>query len=143
MTAYEARIAKSEHLHVVMSADEDLTAVATCSSGRTSGTSGGPTTPTGYITPAAEGLHPARNGVRRSVYVTARSRPGIPIRHSNWKHSAADRTWPNREPEKALQMDHRVHATTGMDAIYDYVTPDAPNTASSPRAYVVVDRCEP
>jgi len=51
-----------------------------------------------YLTPAAEGLHPARNSVRRPVYVTAGPWPGIPIRQGNRKVSAADMadgTWPN------------------------------------------------
>ena len=34
-----------------------------------------------FLTPAAEGQHPARNGVRRPVYVTAEPWPGLPIRH--------------------------------------------------------------
>ena len=31
-----------------------------------------------FLTPAAEGLHPVRNGERRPVYVTAEPWPGIP-----------------------------------------------------------------
>jgi integrase len=51
-----------------------------------------------FLTPAAEGLHPARNGSRRPVYVTAAPWPGIPIRKGNRKATAADMaeaTWPN------------------------------------------------
>lgn len=51
-----------------------------------------------FLTPAAEGLHPAREGVRRPVYVTAEPWPGIPIRKGNRKYKAADLaagTWPN------------------------------------------------
>jgi len=100
-----------------------------------------------YITPSAEGLYPARNGTRRPVYVTAEPWPGIPIRHGNRKHSAADLadgTWPNLTDKfkphddrhthatwldaanlnKVLQMDRRGHAMAGMDAIYNHVTPE-------------------
>jgi integrase len=52
-----------------------------------------------FLTPAAEGLHPARNGVRRPVYVTAEPWPGVPIRKGNRRHKAADlaaaATWPD------------------------------------------------
>jgi integrase len=50
------------------------------------------------LTPAAEGLHPARNGSRRPVYVKAEPWPGIPVRKGNRRYRAADLadgTWPN------------------------------------------------
>lgn len=98
-----------------------------------------------YITPAAEGLYPARKGVRRPVYVTAEPWPGIPIRQGNRKLKAADMadgTWPNLTGKfkphddrhshstwledarlnKILQMDRRGHAMSGMDAVYLQVT---------------------
>src|SRR6266851_4330455 len=98
-----------------------------------------------FLTPAAEGLHPARNGVRRPVYVTAGPWPGIPIRKGNRKATAADMaeaTWPNltgkfkphddrhthatwldnADLHKVVQMDRRGHAMPGMDAIYTHVT---------------------
>ena len=100
-----------------------------------------------YLTPAAEGLYPARNGVRRPVYVTAEPWPGIPITKGNKKHKAADlaeATWPNlvghfkphddrhthatwldsANLNKVIQMDRRGHAMPGMDAVYNHVTPD-------------------
>lgn len=100
-----------------------------------------------YLTPAAEGLHPARKGVRRPVYVTAEPWPGIPIRKGNRKAKAADMaeaTWPNltgkfkphddrhthatwldnADLHKVVQMDRRGHAMPGMDAIYTHVTPE-------------------
>jgi integrase len=100
-----------------------------------------------YLTPAAEGLYPARNGVRRPVYVTAQPWPGIPITKGNRKHKAADlaeATWPNlvghfkphddrhthatwldsANLNKVIQMDRRGHAMPGMDAVYNHVTPD-------------------
>jgi hypothetical protein len=100
-----------------------------------------------YLTPAAEGLYPARKGVRRPVYITAGPWPGIPIRHGNRKTTAADMadaTWPNLTGKfkphddrhthatwldaanlsKVLQMDRRGHAMPGMDAIYTHVTPE-------------------
>jgi integrase len=100
-----------------------------------------------YLTPAAEGLHPARKGVRRPVYVTAEPWPGIPIRQGNRKATAADMaeaTWPNltgkfkphddrhthatwldnADLHKVMQMDRRGHAMPGMDAIYTHVTPE-------------------
>jgi integrase len=100
-----------------------------------------------YLNPAAEGLHPARKGDRRPVYVTAEPWPGIPIRQGNRKATAAalaDGTWPNLigkfKPHddrhthatwldavhlnKVLQMDRRGHAMPGMDAIYTHVTPE-------------------
>ena len=99
-----------------------------------------------YITPSAEGLYPARGGVRRPVYVTAEPWPGIPIRKGNKKVRAADlaeSTWPNLTGKfrphddrhthstwldgtnipKVLQMDRRGHAMPGMDAIYNHITP--------------------
>ena len=99
-----------------------------------------------YLTPAAEGLHPACNGVRRPVYVTAAPWPGIPIRKGNRKTKAADLaagTWPNltgkfkphddrhthatwldaAEVSKVIQMDRRGHAMQGMDRVYMHVTP--------------------
>jgi len=100
-----------------------------------------------YLTPAAEGLHPARKGARRPVYVTAEPWPGIPIRKGNRKAKAADMaeaTWPNltgkfkphddrhthatwldnADLHKVIQMDRRGHAMPGMDAIYTHVTPE-------------------
>jgi integrase len=104
-----------------------------------------------FITPAAEGLHPKRNNVRRPVYVTAEPWPGIPIRKGNRKVRAADLadgTWPNLlgkfKPHddrhthstwldstwldsgvsKVAQMDRRGHAMHGMDAVYIHVTDD-------------------
>ncbi len=98
-----------------------------------------------FLTPAAEGLHPVRKGVRRPVYVTAEPWPGIPIRQGNRKHKAADLaagTWPNLTGKfkphddrhthstwldasgvhKVLQMDRRGHAMQGMDAVYVHPT---------------------
>ena len=100
-----------------------------------------------YLTPAAEGLYPARNGTRRLVYVTAEPWPGIPITKGNKKHKAADlaeATWPNLTGKfkphddrhthatwldsanlnKVIQMDRRGHAMPGMDAVYNHVTLD-------------------
>ena len=98
-----------------------------------------------YLTPAAEGLYPARQGVRRPVYVTADPWPGIPIRKGNRKTKAADladATWPDltgkfrphddrhthatwldaAELHKVVQMDRRGHAMPGMDAVYNHIT---------------------
>jgi len=98
-----------------------------------------------YLTPAAEGLYPARNGTRRPVYVTAEPWPGVPIRKGNKKAKAADlaeATWPNLTGKfkphddrhshatwldaanlhKVIQMDRRGHAMPGMDAVYNHVT---------------------
>jgi len=98
-----------------------------------------------YLTPAAEGAYPARNGVRRPVYVTAEPWPGIPIRKGNRKTRAADvaeATWPNLTGKfkphddrhthatwldaanlhKVIQMDRRGHAMPGMDAVYNHIT---------------------
>lgn len=98
-----------------------------------------------FITPAAEGLHPKRNGVRKPVYVTAEPWPGIPIRKGNRKFKAADMaegTWPDLlgkfKPHddrhthstwldvsnlpKVIQMDRRGHAMQGMDSVYIHVT---------------------
>jgi len=92
-------------------------------------------------------MHPARNGVRRPVYVTAEPWPGIPIRKGNRKTKAADLaagTWPNltgkfrphddrhthatwldaAEVSKVIQMDRRGHAMQGMDRVYMHVTPE-------------------
>lgn len=100
-----------------------------------------------YLTPAAEGLYPPYNGVRRPVYVTAEPWPGIPIRKGNRKAKAADiadATWPNltgkytphgdrhthatwleaADIHKIVQMDRRGHAMSGMDAIYTHITPE-------------------
>jgi integrase len=100
-----------------------------------------------FITPAAEGLHPKRNGVRRPVYIKAEPWPGIPIRKGNKKVRAADiadGTWPNLlghfKPHddrhthstwlddsgvsKVAQMDRRGHAMQGMDSVYIHVTDD-------------------
>jgi hypothetical protein len=98
-----------------------------------------------YLTPAAEGFYPARNGTRRPVYVTAGPWPGIPIRKGNWKTRAADvadGTWPDltgkfrphddrhthatwldaADLHKVIQMDRRGHAMPGMDAVYNHIT---------------------
>ena len=98
-----------------------------------------------YLTPAAEGLYPARNGARRPVYVTAEPWPGIPITKGNKKNKAADLAeaiWPNLTGKfkphddrhthatwldaanlhKVMQMDRRGHAMPGMDAIYNHIT---------------------
>ena len=48
-----------------------------------------------FLTPAAEGLHPARNGTRRPVYVISEPWPGVPIRRSKKAPDRADGTWPN------------------------------------------------
>jgi integrase len=100
-----------------------------------------------FLTPAAEGLHPLRKGVRQPVYVTAEPWPGIPIRRGNRKQKAADMaagTWPNLvgkfKPHddrhthatwldnaglsKVIQMDRRGHAMQGMDRVYMHVTPE-------------------
>jgi integrase len=100
-----------------------------------------------YLTPAAEGLYPARQGVRRPVYVTAEQWPGIPIRKGNRRAKAADlaeATWPNligkfkphddrhthatwldaANLNKVIQMDRRGHAMPGMDAVYNHITPE-------------------
>lgn len=100
-----------------------------------------------FLTPAAEGLHPARNGTRRPVYVTAEPWPGIPIRLGNRRNKAADLadgTWPSLvgkfKPHdyrhshatwldvagvsKVIQMDRRGHAMQGMDRVYMHVTPE-------------------
>ena len=98
-----------------------------------------------FLTPAAEGLHPVRNGERRSVYVTAEPWPGIPIRRGNRRNKAADLAdgaWPNLVGKfmphdyrrshatwldvagvsKVIQMDRRGHAMQGMDRVYLHVT---------------------
>ena len=97
-----------------------------------------------YLTPAAEGLYPARNGIRRPVLVTAEPWPGIPIPAGSRKHKAADPavTWPNligkfkphdtrhthatwldaANVHKVTQMDRRGHAMPGMDAVYNHIT---------------------
>jgi integrase len=100
-----------------------------------------------YLTPAAEGLYPARKGIRRPVYVAAEPWPGIPIRQGNRRASAADLadgTWPNLTGKfkphddrhthatwldtanlhKIIQMDRRGHAMPGMDGVYTHVTPE-------------------
>jgi integrase len=99
------------------------------------------------ITPAAEGLHPKRQGVRRPVYIATQPWPGIPIRKGNRKNKAADLaegTWPNllgkfkphddrhshstwledSNVSKVLQMERRGHAVPGMDAVYVHPTPE-------------------
>jgi len=99
------------------------------------------------LTPAAEGLNPLRDGIRRPVYVTAEPWPGIPIRAGNRKFKAADLadgTWPDLTGKfkphdyrhthatwldgsglsKVIQMDRRGHAMQGMDQIYTHVTPE-------------------
>jgi hypothetical protein len=43
-----------------------------------------------FLTPAAEGLHPRRNGTRRPVYTTAEPWPGLPIGKGNKRQKAAD-----------------------------------------------------
>ena len=98
-----------------------------------------------FLTPAAGGLHPARHGIRRPVYVTAGPWPGIPIRRGNRKNRAADvadGTWPDlagtfrphdyrhshatwldaANLSKVIQMDRRGHVLPGMDRIYMHVT---------------------
>jgi integrase len=98
-----------------------------------------------FLTPAAEGLHPVRDGTRRPVYVTARPWPGIPIRKGNRRAKAADLAdgaWPDLtghlKPHdyrhthatwledaglsKVIQMDRRGHAMPGMDRVYTHVT---------------------
>jgi integrase len=98
-----------------------------------------------FLTPAAEGLHPMREGVRRPVYVIAEPWPGLPIRKGNRRQKAADMadgTWPdlvgkfkphdnrhthatwleNSDVPRVLQMDRRGHAMSGMDATYLHVT---------------------
>ena len=98
-----------------------------------------------FLTPAAEGLHPARQGTRRPVYVTANPWPGIPIRRGNRRNKAADLaagTWPDltghlkphdyrhthatwledARLSKVIQMDRRGHAMPGMDRVYTHVT---------------------
>jgi integrase len=100
-----------------------------------------------FITPAAEGLHPKRKGIRRPVYIKAEPWPGIPIRKGNKKVKAADiadGAWPNLlghfKPHddrhthstwlddsgvsKVAQMDRRGHAMQGMDSVYIHVTDD-------------------
>jgi len=100
-----------------------------------------------FLTPAAEGLHPARKENRIPVYVKADPWPGIPIRKGNKKYKAADMadgTWPGLvgkfKPHdyrhthatwleaaglpKVIQMDRRGHAMPGMDAVYTHVTPE-------------------
>ena len=100
-----------------------------------------------YLTPAAKGLYPARQGVRRPVYVTAETWPGIPIRKGNRRAKAADlaeATWPDligkfkphddrhthatwldaANLNKVIQMDRRGHAMPGMDAVYNHITPE-------------------
>lgn len=67
-----------------------------------------------YLTPAAEGLYPARMGERRPVYVTAEPWPGIPIRNGNRKARAADlaeATWPNLIGKFKPHDDRHTHAT--------------------------------
>jgi len=100
-----------------------------------------------FLTPAAEGQHPVRNGERRPVYVTAKPWPGIPVRRGNRRNKAADLAdgaWPNLvgkfKPHdyrhshatwldvagvsKVIQMDRRGHAMQGMDRVYMHVTPE-------------------
>jgi integrase len=98
-----------------------------------------------FLTPAAEGLHPQRKGLRRPVYTTAGAWPGLPIRRGNRRNKAADLadgTWPNlvgkfkphdyrhshatwldaANLSKVIQMDRRGHALQGMDRVYMHVT---------------------
>ena len=95
-----------------------------------------------FLTPAAEGLHPVRNGTRRPVYVKSEPWPGIPIRRTKKAADRADGTWPNLtghlKPHdyrhthatwledaglsKVIQMDRRGHAMPGMDRVYTHVT---------------------
>src|SRR6266571_1591874 len=100
-----------------------------------------------YLTPAAEGLYPARNGIRQPVYVTAEPWPGVPVPTGSRKAKAADLAdamWPNltgkfkphddrhthatwldaADLNKVIQMDRRGHAMPGMDAVYTHVTPE-------------------
>ena len=99
-----------------------------------------------FLTPAAEGLHPARNGAHRPVYITAAPWPGIPIPQGNRKATAAEMAeavWPDLlgkfKPHddrhthatwldaaglhKVIQTERRGHAMPGMDAVYNHVTP--------------------
>jgi len=67
-----------------------------------------------FLTPAAEGLHPAREGTRRPVYVTDEPWPGIPIRKGNRKHKAADLAagaWPNLTGKFKPHDDRHTHST--------------------------------
>jgi integrase len=68
-----------------------------------------------FITPATEGLHPKRKGIRRPVYVTAEPWPGIPIRKGNRKVKAADiadGTWPNLLGKFKPHDDRHSHSTS-------------------------------
>jgi integrase len=67
-----------------------------------------------FITPATEGLHPKRKGIRRPVYVTAEPWPGIPIRKGNRKVKAADiaeGTWPDLLGKFKPHDDRHTHST--------------------------------
>ena len=98
-----------------------------------------------FLTPAAEGLHPARKGTRRPVYITVEPWPGIPIRHGNRRNKAADLadgTWTNLTGKfhphdyrhshatwldaagvsKVIQMDRRRRARQAMARVYMHVT---------------------
>ena len=72
-----------------------------------------------FITPAAEGLHPTRQGIRRPVYVTAEPWPGLPIRRGDRKHKTADLaegTWPNLTGKFRPHDYRHTHATWLDDA---------------------------
>ena len=78
-----------------------------------------------FLTPAAEGLHPVRQGIRRPVYITTEPWPGIPVRAGNRKHRHTHATWlDDAGLAKVLQMDRRGHAMQGMDRVYMHVTPE-------------------
>ncbi len=63
-----------------------------------------------FLTPAAEGLHPQRDGARRPVYVKAEPWPGIPIRKGNRK------TQGRRPSGRHLAEPHRQGQTTRLPA---------------------------
>jgi hypothetical protein len=82
-----------------------------------------------YLTPAAEGLYPARMGERRPVYVTAEPWPGIPIRNGNRKARAADlaeATWPNLIGKFKPHDDRHTHATWQLRRKPKQSHPDGP-----------------
>lgn len=107
-----------------------------------------------FLTPAAEGLHPVRNGTRRPVYVKSEPWPGIPIRRTKKAADRADGTWPNLtghlKPHdyrhthatwleatglsKVIQMARRGHAVPGMDRVrvYTHVTTEMRHRACAP-----------
>jgi integrase len=61
-----------------------------------------------------QSFYPARNGVRRRVYVLTAPWPGIPITKGNKKNKAADLadgTWPNLTGKFKPHDDRHTHAT--------------------------------